>query len=189
VFLPSSCGYMSFSGIGLESDCVLLKSPSFQPLPMMPISACRFWTQANMPNDGMGRWTTAKEKAVDPSLFRNGGLTYWEVEEEPFKPKTSVCHLHPSPSYPRGEQIADRPRLSLRQPTRALLRLLPMAKTEASPLPLLPLSPRPLSVSRLPRTLSTRLLPEPTSPSCPLLLPPTSTRPMFHPQTPRSSNR
>jgi len=39
----------------------------------------------------MARWTTEKEKPLDTSLFRNGGLSYWEAAEEPYKP--SVCSI------------------------------------------------------------------------------------------------
>lgn len=45
-----------------------------------------------MPNDGLGRWTTQKEKVIDSAHFRNEGYSYWETDDESYKPKPSVCH-------------------------------------------------------------------------------------------------
>lgn len=40
---------------------------------------------------GLTRWTTRPDKEYDPTLFRNGGLTYWEIEQPPYKPPVTVC--------------------------------------------------------------------------------------------------
>lgn len=47
---------------------------------------CSCAAQRNTPNDGLGRWTTQKDKVINPDLFRNGGLSYWETEDEPYMP-------------------------------------------------------------------------------------------------------
>lgn len=45
----------------------------------------------NIYHEGLTRWTTKPEKEYDPALFRNGGLTYWEIEQPPYKPPVAVC--------------------------------------------------------------------------------------------------
>lgn len=45
----------------------------------------------NIYHEGLKRWTTKRVKEYDPALFRNGGLTYWEIEQPPYKPPAAVC--------------------------------------------------------------------------------------------------
>ena len=33
-----------------------------------------------VPHDGLSHWTTVPDKEFDPTLFRNGGWSYWEVD-------------------------------------------------------------------------------------------------------------
>lgn len=48
----------------------------------------------NTYHDGLARWT----KEYDPALFRNAGLTYWEIEHPPCKPFVAVCSSCSFPS-------------------------------------------------------------------------------------------
>jgi hypothetical protein len=77
-------------------------------------------------HDGHTKWTTKPENDFDPSLFRNGGYSYWETKQLPYIPampkefKRGVvclaprflfclgsrncfcaCHVHaPDPTFP-----------------------------------------------------------------------------------------
>lgn len=59
-----------------------------------------------VPHDGLSHWTTVPDKEFDPSLFRNGGMSYWEVEKpkiaakrrvDPPAPSRNLHHLEPRP--------------------------------------------------------------------------------------------
>jgi hypothetical protein len=128
----------------------------------------------------MGRWTTVKEKPLDPSLFRNGGLSYWEAEEEPFKPSVGLFGPSASTNEKRIIEPALTSRRSLPPPTRALP---PPTATESTALPSPPLLLLQETLAPLSPRTSLPLRPSPTSPSSPRSLLPISTRPVSRPQT------
>ena len=72
-----------------QSLTVVLPPPLVPCLVLSSIRALVCF-QKNTPKDGRGRWTTAEEKVIDPTLFRNGGHIYWEIEEKPYAPRVGL---------------------------------------------------------------------------------------------------
>lgn len=148
----------------------------------------RLRVQYNLPNDGLGRWTTQKDKVIDPSLFRNEGYSYWETEEGPYKP--SVCRHAPDisadcPAVRWFRADYSRPFSLLPHPAPRQLRLMATVTDHLPQHPSQRLSLRHLLLhekSPPPRS-------RPMSPNCPLCQRPTSKRPVSHLRTPRWSNR
>lgn len=45
------------------------------------VSYAQHFASYGSPRDGLSHWTTVPDKEVDPTLFRNGGKTYWELDK------------------------------------------------------------------------------------------------------------